>query len=272
MKLEKFDLLFDAVIAARTQLDALEQALRSAACADLQPVLRPIQNEQTRLLLQTDFPRIGGRDFTPERTPLFASAEFQSRWAPSGVTRAIYAGACNAMGRLATRLCMPLYKVATTDSRRVWPRMNELRTVSYGSVYCDGQRYVAEPGWNNWFPSQMHVQTLPSPDSPVIITSHAILVPLPVGMTTEEFDVAFDAETRKGALDRWALTPEGRNHCATLGIDPAVMRRLTEYPGGESSRLSPAGEICGFSCRGTGPDRVIAIAEAIILRKLGLID
>jgi hypothetical protein len=79
-------------------------------------------------------------------------------------------------------------------------------------------------------------------------------------MTSKKFDFAFDALTRKGTIELWAMSEDARRHCAFLGIEPSVLQPFTAYPGW---RLSPAQEICGFSIF-SGADRLVALAEHII--------
>lgn len=87
-------------------------------------------------------------------------------------------------------------------------------------------------------------------------------------MNIEDFDAAFDAIVRHGAVDLWAMTDDARDHCKFLGddIDPAELQRFTEYP---KWRLMPVQEICGFSIF-SGADRLVRIAEQIIVAHLGL--
>lgn len=232
-----------------------------------------VPRNKTRLLIPSDWPRPGGRDFAPAPTDLFQSEAYRDRYSPSGETRAIYAGACDGLGHLARALQIPLYKVSTTSSARVADRMKELRLDRYGAVWRKGKTYVAdEQGWDSWFPSHMFARSLPSKNSPVRCDIRAILVDLPVGLKPEDFDRSFDAEVAKGAIDRWLLTEEGRNHAAALGVDPAIGQRLTAIAGGDTPKLSPATEIAVFCTKYSGPDRLIAIAETIVLKHLGLVD
>jgi hypothetical protein len=85
-------------------------------------------------------------------------------------------------------------------------------------------------------------------------------------MDGEEFDQAFDIETRKAAVDLWSMTDDTRKHCAILGVDPTLLQRFTAYPGW---RRSPAQEICCVTIF-CGADRLISLAEQVILRHLAL--
>lgn len=246
----------------------LEKADSIAALRSQQPVVVP--RTTSRLLINTDWARIGGRAFEPAPTDRFASPEFKAMWQAGPHMRAIYAGACEGLAALSRVLQLPIYKVSTTSAKNVWTRMQQLRVDRYGAVRRDGGNYVIDRGWDCWFPSHLKARAFPSPDSPLILAERAILVPLPPDLAPEEFDRRFDAEARHGALDRWLLSPTGRDHVAALGVDPALGQRLTAYPGGLQPRLSPAEEIMIFSCCYSGPDRAIAIAENILLQHLGL--
>ncbi|GHE71633.1 hypothetical protein GCM10019059_34150 [Camelimonas fluminis] len=192
-----------------------------------------------RMILPTDWPRIGGRNYHAHAANIFATPRFRSAWRPGGKKIAIYVAACAGLSELAQRIHIPVFKVSTCAVDRVWNRMRELRRDAYGAVYYSDGRHVREEGWDNWFPSHLTMHRLPSPDSPVCCSKRSLIVDLPESMSPGDFERAFDAETRKGAIDLWAMSPEGRDHCATLGLDSSVLRRLTEYPGGSDVRRSP---------------------------------
>ncbi|WP_374308946.1 hypothetical protein [Methylocella sp.] len=247
---------------------ALENAGGIASARPQLPVVVP--RAKKRLLINSDWPRIGGRDFEPAPTDQFTGHAFKAAWRASSHTRAVYAGACQGLAALSRVLQLPVYKVSTTSADSIWARMQQLRVDKYGAARRDGANYVIDSGWESWFPSHLKARQFPSPDSPVILTERAILVPLPVDLAPEEFDRRFDALAKHGALDRWLLTQAGRDHAAALSVDPSIGQRLTAYPGGSQPRLSPAEEIMIFSCCYSGPDRAIALAERILLQHLGL--
>ena len=131
--------------------------------------------------------------------------------------------------------------------------------------------YVLDPGgYDDWFASHIYVTRDAAPNSPVEIHPRALTVHLPVGMTDAMFDAAFDYEIRKGAVDRFVATPEGIAHCQALGVNPAIAMRGTPYPMGASARHSPCAEIAVFRIR-EDSDRLVTIAERVVLRFLGLI-
>lgn len=251
----------------------LDDAIAPIDADEAPPASRPVftGRPQHRRLTTTDWPKIGGRALDLSHTDLFSSEAY--REAPTGETRALYAAACDGLGRLSHDLKIPLYKIGCTSPDRVWPRTHELRADRYGSAYFDGTAYVEdETGFDGWYPSHLHVgRRTPSMGSPVRVETRAILVDLPASLTPENFDRLFDAETRKGWIAEWVATEEGRDHCALVGVAPARYQRFTLYPGGTTPRLSHAAEIAAFSIY-EGASRLVAIAEQIILRHLGLLS
>ncbi|WP_294532305.1 hypothetical protein [uncultured Rhodoblastus sp.] len=261
--------LFDIERALEAAQQALAHCLDSLKTQAPQAVPLPPKDAAKRRQLSTNWARIGGHDFDPEPTDLFETDEFRKLWIPGPHRRGCYAAACGGLWSLSRILKIPVYKVSTTGADRVWTRNNESRRDRHGALWHNGQAYVEDAGWDDWYPSHLHPQRFPSPGSPVIVQERAIIVPLPCGMDPRKFDQLFDAETRKGALNRWVMTPEGRDHCGFLGVDPAIGQRFSAYRGADQSRISPADELCAFSIY-SGADRIIAIAEKILLEAVGL--
>ena len=210
--------------------------------------------------LPTDWPKIGGSDFKPGPTNLFLTPEFRDVFRP-GFTRLVYAGASVGLGLCAKTAAIPIYKISTCAEDRLGARMAENGRDEYASYYYFEGDYVHEEGWDRWYPSHLHPQQRPSPNSPVQAAERCVKVHLPQSMSPEAFDAAFDAEVSKGAIHEWAMTPDAARHCGYLGVSPATLIRYTVYPGW---RLSPALELAGFSIF-TGADRIVSLAERIIL-------
>jgi hypothetical protein len=261
--------LFELEKALEMAHQALASCLKGLEVETPATIPLPPEDAGKRRQLTTDWPVIAGRDFDPQPTDLFETEEFRRAWNPGPDRRACYAAGCEGLRKLNRILRIPIYKCSTTSADRVWDRSNESRRDRYGALWHNGQAYVEDAGWDDWYPSHLHPKRFPSPASPVIVQKRAIIVPLPNGMDPKKFDELFDAETRKGALNNWVMTQEGRNHCAFLGADPAIGQRLSPYRSADQSRISPANEICGFSIH-SGADRIVAIAENILLEALGL--
>ena len=219
----------------------------------------------------SDWPRVGGREELTRISHLFSSTAYRDQYR-AGELREIYAAAGAGLGRLVALFRLPLYKVSTCSSGRLPARIAELKKDLYACEWFRGGQYIADPdGFDDWFPSHLRINIAPAVNSPVRPAPRAIGVQLPDTMSSREFDRAFDAEVRKGALDLWVKTPEGRRHCAALGVNPAVAQRFTPYPFGAAARRSPVTEIVSFR-KHCDPDRLVAIAERVILRHMGLIS
>ena len=225
---------------------------------------RPRHKRKNRLL-PTRWPKVGGPDLDTRMTGVFATAEFTRAYQP-GETRIIYAAGCPALGALSRRISVPNYKVSTCAEDGLSRRMSELRRDEVGAYVYRGGEYVHEEGWVEWFPSHLYPLLGSSPDSPVVAEERAIVVRLPIGMTATVFDSAFDAQVRLGAMDLWAMTEVGMNHCRFLNVDPNDLQRFTAYP---RWRIMPVQEIVGFSIF-SSVDRLIRIAEQIIVKAVGL--
>jgi hypothetical protein len=222
-----------------------------------------------RRFLPTDWPRIAGRAPLPSTSALLLSEEFRDRYTP-GESREIYCAAATGLGRLATAINMPLYKVSTTAAGRIPERMKELRRDAYASGWFSGDKYIFEPElWADWFPSHMTPYAQPVAGSPVTIGPRVVSVKLPAKMSPQEFDTAFDAEVAKGAIHTWAMTSAGNQHCQFLEVDPSQLIRVTGYPFGSAQRVSPATEVACMRVR-EDAGRLITITELIVLRFLGL--
>ncbi len=213
----------------------------------------------------SEWAKVGGADLIPAATNLFLTSPFKDAYRP-GATRLIYVAGCPGLAELAKQIAMPCYSVSTTSPDRLAARIEEKRRDQYGAWRQIDGVWTWRPGFDEWFPSQLHPCGQKSPNSPVRADVRGILVRLPEGMSELEFDKAFDAYTRLGALDVWARTPLGQQHCVARGVDPHGLELATQYPGWA---FSPALEICGFSIY-RGVDRLVAIAEQIVASHLEL--
>lgn len=266
----------------RERVQTLTQAMRTMAntfemlCEELPAFSTPpvdltaVSSKAGRPCPQANWPRIGGKEELPSTAGILASYAFRQAFA-SRSAREIYLGASTGLAGLAELLRLPLYKISTVAPGRLNERIYELRADRYGAEHNDDGRYVNDSeGYDDWFASHIYVTLDAAPNSPVEIHPRALTVHLPVGMTDAMFDAAFDFEIRKGAIDRFVATPEGIAHCEALGVNPAVAKRGTPYPLGASARHSPCAEIAVFRIR-EDSDRLVTIAERVVLKHLGLI-
>ncbi len=84
--------------------------------------------------------------------------------------------------------------------------------------------------------------------------------------TAREFDKQLAARMSGARLNRWLDTPEGRKHCAILGIGPAQFKRGTTYRFNGGMRRSDDAEIYFFRPKSDDADRLLRLAEAIVYR------
>jgi hypothetical protein len=225
----------------------------------------------SRLCPQSDWSRIGGKEDLPATDHIFSSPAYRNLFR-SHSAREIYVGACPGLARNSAAFKLPLYKISTVAPGRLPERLRELNADEYGSEYiADGQYVDDSDGCDKWFASHIYTKKPPAPNSPVEIQPRALTVHLPVTMTAAAFDAAFDHEIRKAGIDQFVLSAEGAAHFEALGIDPSVAQRHTAYPLGSAVRHSACLEIAIFRIR-EDSDRLVAIAELVVLRHLGLIS
>jgi hypothetical protein len=257
--------------AMRTMANTFEMLCEENPALSTPPVdLTALSVKAGRPCPQVDWPRIGGKEELPSTADILASRAFREAFRSRSV-RELYIGASTGLARLSALLRLPLYKISTVSRGRLNERIYELRADQYGAEHHDGGRYVLNPnGYDDWFASHIYVTRDAAPNSPVEIHPRALTVHLPVGMTDAMFDAAFDFEIRKGAVDRFVATPKGIAHCQALGVSPAIAMRGTPYPLGASARHSPCAEIAVFRIR-EDSDRLVTIAERVVLKHLGLI-
>jgi hypothetical protein len=255
----------------RAMANAFEMLCEELPALSTPPVdLTALSAKAGRPCPQADWPRIGGKEELPSTAAILASRAFSEAFS-SRYAREIYLGASTGLARLAGLLRLPLYKISTVSPGRLNERIYELRADQYGAEHHDDDSYVLDPGgYDDWFASHIYVTRDATPGSPVEIHPRALTVRLPIGMTGAMFDAAFDYEIRKGAIDRFVSTAEGIAHCQALGVNPAIAMRVTPYPMGATARHSPCAEIAVFRIR-EDSDRLVTIAERVVLRHLGLI-
>ena len=219
--------------------------------------------------LPTDWPVVGGRGANLAVPDIFDSDAYRAAYR-EGPKREIYVAASAGLARVAKSLNMPIYKVSTCAENRMSDRMSELRADAYASTWFCGGRYVSDADYDDWFPSHFRVTRPPLRNSPVTAAPRAITVTLPDSMAPAQFDHEFDEAIRAAAIDEWVMSREGREHCIFRGVEPAFAIRMTPYRHGGAARNSPARELACFRPKQDG-NRLVAIAEIIILKHLGLI-
>ncbi|MCW2275310.1 hypothetical protein GJ654_12455 [Rhodoblastus acidophilus] len=214
-----------------------------------------------------DWPEIGPVDLQIGPSNIFLTDEYKDVARDSDRERRIYFGATTGLARvLAIPLGMPIYKASTCPPDGLERRMLQLNADAHAAVAREGDNWRKDPGFTRWFPSHIFPMQRLSECSPVRVEPRGLVVRLPKEMEPEEFDARFDAQMRSGAIDLWAMTPEGSAHCAAVGVARDAVLRHTEYPGW---KRMPATELVAFSIY-SGADRALCIVESIIAAHYGL--
>ena len=247
----------------------LEVLAASKIPAPAEPIPVPAHIARKYPYLPTDWPVVGGRGANLAVPDIFDSDAYRDAYR-EGLKREIYVAASAGLARVANALNMPIYKVSTCAENRMPDRMAELRADAYASTWFCGGHYVSDADFDDWFPSHFRVTRPPAKNSPVNAAPRAITVALPDDMAPSQFDREFDEAVRVAAIDEWVMSREGREHCIFRGVEPAFAIRMTPYRHGAAARNSPARELACFRPKSDG-DRLVAIAEIIILKHLGLI-
>lgn len=159
----------------------------------------PDREKRNRRQLPTEWPKVGGAGLNIRHTDAFMSEAFRDTYVP-GQVRMVYAAGCPGLCEVGKASNVPQYKISTCSEDRAGARMYELNKDEVGAcVYRDGA-YAHEEGWDGWFPSHLHPQRGPSPQSPVTVQPRCLLVRLDASMSAEAFDEQFDARVRLGCV------------------------------------------------------------------------
>ena len=249
---------------------AYARSARGFAYPDaVEPIPVPAHIARKYPYLPTDWPVVGGRGANLAVPDIFDSDAYRDAYR-EGPKREIYVAASAGLARVAKSLNMPIYKVSTCAENRMPDRMAELRADAYASTWFCGGRYVSDADFDDWFPSHFRV-TRPPRETVLSLRRHGPSPSrCPTSMTPAQFDHEFDEAVRVAAIDEWVMSREGRDHCIFRGVEPAFAIRMTPYRHGGAARNSPARELACFRPKQDG-NRLVAIAEIIILKHLGLI-
>jgi len=213
--------------------------------------------------------QVGGPAFVPAPRELFLSNAFKAHYQP-GLMRTLYILGCPGLKETARLLQAPLFKWGTCEGDELLKRLKELGLDNYAAGRLLGGKLVFEKRWNKWGAMFLKPILGPAPGSPVTVMNRSLLVCLPNSMSWQAFDEAYDAEMRHAAIDQWIDTEDGRQLCAKRGVNPDTFKRFTKYGYDLTPRISAAKELALFRLD-RDVDRLIEIAEKIILRHLGLV-
>ena len=268
----QIEALCNALMAATRAIETLTQPTAAqdkprVSVAPAKPhVARPHQKWPRNNI---EWAQPGGYNFAPAARTLFDTAAFRASYRP-GETLASYVAVSPGMRTLSEYFSLPLAKISTCGSSRLLKRRDELNADAYGAGVKRGGELVTETGWTDWSMIQTGDRIVTSPASPVRAGDRCMLIDLPDTLGIREFEAAYDAEVSLGSLAKWINTPDGLRHCAELGLDPTHASRFTSYGYGTAKRISEAREICIFRQK-AGLNRLVEIAERIILRHLGIV-
>ena len=196
--------------------------------------------------LTTPWPRLGRTNPTRSLQMTVDHPQFQRNFR-QGQTVVLYAAGCSALSRLAIQSQLPLFKLGTTQKQDLLVRQEELRIDRYGSAVKTSTGYVDEGGWADWEMRQLQAVLTLSAACPIHYTSRALLITLPQTLPFRQFEKELQLTLEEISLTAWSMTPVGRQHFATLGIDPSLVQRYTGYEYGSRERHMRAKEI--YICR-----------------------
>ncbi len=217
------------------------------------------------------FPRrrwaqIGGDDFAPIPRDLLRQIWLLNY---SYYERLVYVSACPGQRDLSWELGLPIARIGCCAPDRLNSRMVELSDQGYAAA-CrrDGGWSPPEAGWKPWSLVYLEPNQSPQPNGPVSVERHCLRVRVPATLAPREFDAAIDFALGHGSLHLWLDSPAGREYCRLIDVDPNRGCRATP----SYNPPAPARELYVFRIghRSKDVDRLIAIAEAVIAKALGL--
>ncbi|WP_420101542.1 hypothetical protein [Bosea sp. (in: a-proteobacteria)] len=244
------------------------------------PPARPLRRIQPNgsaaavtLYLKTQWPRIGGPGLRPLPDTAFTNPAFIERYRPGTLTFP-YLAACgpsfdddlpsSGLKNVADRLHMPIFKLAATELADPRRRLDALDSDQYASHVLTPAGYVQEPGFKTWTFQQFLPDREPLPGSPVRLEGRLFALRRPHDMGKRVFEKLLHRHLRNASLNDFLLTPDGRAHCATLGLVPEQQQRWTRYRFGPVTRIDKAEELYIFRPSGEDSDRFLIILERII--------
>jgi hypothetical protein len=223
--------------------------------------------------LRTQWPRVGGYRLLPLPADAFTNTHFLNAYKPGYISYPYLAACGRSFDRpdiqsglfgVACRLQLPVYKLSATESADPRRRLKCLNADRYASLVRDGESYREESGFDGWAFQLFLPNRSPLPGSPVSWDGRFFSVRLPDTLHTRVFEKLLHARMQNASFNTFLMTPAGRNHCATLGLDPAQQQRFTHYRFCRTPRIGPAEELYIFRPDGEDSDRLLIILERIV--------
>lgn len=210
------------------------------------PPIHATSHNTSAQRLATPWPRIGRDDFANGSQITVDHPLFRKNFR-KGQTVALYVAGCSSLSQLAARCQLPLFKLGTTLQSDLLIRQEELRIDRYGSAFKTCSGYVNDDGWDDWEMRQLQASLTLSAASPIQCSPRALMMALPRSLPFGQFEKDLQKILDEISLTTWSTTTVGRQHFATLGIDPSVVQRYSIYRFGTRDRHMRAKEI--YICR-----------------------
>lgn len=225
---------------------------------------RPAHSDATGPAPRTPWPRIGGRDFRAAPNSGFLPNLFSQPLIPSGRQRAIYVAGCPALSVIARKLGAPVYRIATCAPDQL--REHVAGLAASGPVYPSSRRHGVPHGWEAWFPVPVAARRLPSPASPVRCGERSLIIDLPEGLSGQDFDRAFLALVRKGAIEPWLSPGEGPDGDPAIRLNSVILHRRHGPQNAADLWPDPTSALVAFNPgHQADGDRLVALVEKVLL-------
>jgi hypothetical protein len=217
--------------------------------------------------ISTPWPEIGGPGLDLKPDPRFATPAWRHCYIPGERTTVYVAGCRGLLSSVAQLLHIGTWKISTTQDETpgLEKRLKALDTDRYGSTYMDDGDLVEDPHFDRWGLAMTGSGVEASPGSPLRVLPRGIEVILPADLDFGTFDRLLRQALSNAELGRWAVSPQGRAHCARFGLAPSRFERFSKYDMAGGDRMSRAREIFLFK-PAKQSQRLVRIIETIILR------
>lgn len=219
-----------------------------------------------RMWISTPWPEVGGPRLDLKPDPRFAQPSFRSRYVPGERTTVYVAGCRGLLSSVAQLLHIGSWKISTTQDETpgLEKRLKALDTDRYGSTYMDDGDLVEDPHFDRWILAMTGSDVEASPGSPLRILPRGIEVILPADLDFGTFDRLLRQALSNAELGRWAVSPQGRAHCARFGLAPSRFERFSKYDMAGGDRVSRAREIFLYK-PAKQSQRLVRIIESLII-------
>lgn len=246
----------------------------SPGCSTTLRILQPAgSGAAVKRYLPTQWCRIGYQRMSPLPDDAFTSNRFVAAYKP-GMISYPYLAACglsidrpdiqSGLFGVASRLHIPIYKLAATTAADPRRRLTWLNVDRYASLRKGEEGLYEDPGFDGWTFQLFLPSRAPLPGSPVRWDGRFFSVRLPDTLHPRVFEKLLHARIKNASLNQFLKSPAGQEHCAMLGLDPVREQRFTRYKFAGAQRVDPAEELYLFRPEGEDSDRLLIILERIV--------